>query len=386
MVQLFSQNLVPNAGFESSSGCPAAEGDFQNMCNSWWMINSVDYFNACGSSGFNSNTANQYGIETPAEGQAYAGLKLYLVDTSTTNNYREFPQVQLSQPLQAGEDYCVSFKISLADKARWAVGEFHVYFTNNVVSLPSNNYYPANITPSLVISSDSVFKTTDGWELIGARYTAQGGEQYMLIGNFYDDENTDNPTEIANGTEPTAYYYIDEVDVHLNDGIATVNISDSDTLTLCSEGSLVLNAGAGYKKYTWQDGSTKQTYQVRSEGMYRVTIEDLCGNKASDQVYVVKKDCQAGCLIFPKAFSPDGDAMNPTFRGLGTCAVENYTLKIFNRWGALIYETNDNSIGWDGTMEGGKNAPVGSYMWITNYKDLENNFEVKNYGGVVLIR
>jgi gliding motility-associated-like protein len=57
---------------------------------------------------------------------------------------------------------------------------------------------------------------------------------------------------------------------------------------------------------------------------------------------------------------------------------------IFNRWGGLVFRTNDITKGWDGRLNG-VDQPVGTYVWIISYTD-ENNKRENAKGTVVLVR
>jgi gliding motility-associated-like protein len=72
-----------------------------------------------------------------------------------------------------------------------------------------------------------------------------------------------------------------------------------------------------------------------------------CLDSICDKVYVDVKPS----IGVPNAFSPDGDGTNDVLYvyGLG---IEELNFKIFNRWGQLIFETNDRNKGWDGTYKG----------------------------------
>ncbi len=94
---------------------------------------------------------------------------------------------------------------------------------------------------------------------------------------------------------------------------------------------------------------------------YRVTFTDNngCTNRQIIQVIVLCKDAN---LFIPNTFSPNGDGNNDIFypRGRGLFSVK--TLRIFNRWGEVVFEKrnfqpNDASAGWDGTFRGKKPQP-----------------------------
>lgn len=93
-----------------------------------------------------------------------------------------------------------------------------------------------------------------------------------------------------------------------------------------------------------------------------------------------------GDISIPNAFSPNGDGKNDIFHILGFPNSVNYlTMKIFNRWGQLVFESNDEHKGWDGTYKGIPQE-IGVYVFLLNYQ-LSTTGEIKSVkGNVTLIR
>jgi gliding motility-associated-like protein len=66
-------------------------------------------------------------------------------------------------------------------------------------------------------------------------------------------------------------------------------------------------------------------------------------------------------IYIPNTFTPNGDGLNDTF-GVAGEAIQDFDMKIFNRWGQLIYETTNANERWDGTFLGQK-VPSGTYVY-----------------------
>lgn len=115
---------------------------------------------------------------------------------------------------------------------------------------------------------------------------------------------------------------------------------------------------------------------------YSLVAIDENGCVASDSVTVnVVVDT---LLWIPNAFSPNGDSENDIFRIFGK-SIKTIEFQIFNRWGELVFFTNDPNIGWDGTYKGQEMSP-GVYVYVvkaTFINDLESRREK---GSLVLIR
>jgi gliding motility-associated-like protein len=74
----------------------------------------------------------------------------------------------------------------------------------------------------------------------------------------------------------------------------------------------------------------------------------------------------------PNTFTPDGDEVNQTFLPIFSSGIDIYefTLLIFNRWGALIFESHDASKGWNGRYGNeGDLVQDDTYVWKILYKE-----------------
>lgn len=134
--------------------------------------------------------------------------------------------------------------------------------------------------------------------------------------------------------------------------------------------SITLDAtGTPNATYLWQDGSTDSIYIVSDSGTYSVTVSNLCGYREDSvkvTIYFPPEDLECFSVV-PNAFTPNGDGLNDVFKPILQCPAESYSLKIFNRWGQMIFETNTPSEGWDGIVKG-KLAQRGTYVWTIYYK------------------
>jgi gliding motility-associated-like protein len=89
-------------------------------------------------------------------------------------------------------------------------------------------------------------------------------------------------------------------------------------------------------------------------------------------------------LVVPDVFTPNG--LNPIFRPqLLTSSASKYNMKIYNRWGKLVFETDDEFQGWDGRdKDNGLICPPGSYIYLINTLDSTNK-NLKKVGSVALL-
>ena len=135
-----------------------------------------------------------------------------------------------------------------------------------------------------------------------------------------------------------------------------------DTL-LCEGKTLTLDAEVPYCDFLWQDGSTQPVYVVRGPGLYSVEVSNRCFSHW-DAVNVDYEHC-AQELYLPNAFTPGPDALNAVFLPVFSYPdeIEEYRMEIYNRWGTLVFRTEEITFGWDGA-----NAMDGVYAVVVHYK------------------
>ncbi len=125
------------------------------------------------------------------------------------------------------------------------------------------------------------------WTNIHGTFIAEGGEEYLLLGSFTDDENQ-NRQLINIAEEPKVYYYIDDVRVEPC-GPPGPFILDRDTV-LCTGEEIELTGLPGALSYEWQDGSTAFQKRVSRAGEYRVVSRQFC-NETEINYKVTLKEC-----------------------------------------------------------------------------------------------
>ncbi len=138
--------------------------------------------------------------------------------------------------------------------------------------------------------------------------------------------------------------------------------------------------------YRWEDNSTIPERNIYAPGTYWVTFEAE-GCTQYDTLTVGSEHCPCNISV-PNAFSPNNDGLNDYFKptiALG-CVPAQYSLRIFNRWGQLVYKSNNEfDQGWDGTYNGVP-ADMGSYFYELRFKTDARQEGYYKKGEVVLIR
>jgi gliding motility-associated-like protein len=163
---------------------------------------------------------------------------------------------------------------------------------------------------------------------------------------------------------------------------ATLDLG-KDTI-VCSEQAITLYAGSGFISYKWNTGNVTQNITIKASNTpYIILAKDANGCLASDTIIVSKKEC-SNSIYFPTAFTPNNDGKNDIFKASITGVLEEYELIIYNRWGEVVFTTNNNLSGWPGIFKG-KEQKTDTYVRLCRYKFINEPAKVDK-GTVTLIR
>jgi gliding motility-associated-like protein len=125
----------------------------------------------------------------------------------------------------------------------------------------------------------------------------------------------------------------------------------------------------------FNDGGDTIAYNVR------VSTPEGCYGNDSIKIYIFNTQPQ---VFIPSAFTPNGDGLNDVFRPTVAGMEQFLYFRIYNRWGQLLFSTNEPNRGWDGNYNGSKQES-GTYVYVIEAVDYMNKPYVKK-GTFVLIR
>ena len=179
-------------------------------------------------------------------------------------------------------------------------------------------------------------------------------------------------------------------------GWVNPSISSLPTNPLCigdNSGSVEIEINSGTPPFSinWSNGDSSTLIQNLYADTYEVTVIDDNGCQTSSSVNLF--DPFDPCyeepeinIYIPNSFSPDNNEHNQTwFIVAEGISVQNFTLMIFNRWGQLIWESNDIRVGWDGTYKN-KNVPDGTYTYKIEYQSSNGEQKESITGHLNLLR
>lgn len=153
-----------------------------------------------------------------------------------------------------------------------------------------------------------------------------------------------------------------------------------------TENSIRMHVDAGKgSSYLWHpSGDTTQYLMVTAPGTYGVTVTNHWGCSA-DATTVIRPVCPPR-LFISNSFSPNGDGINDLYN-VYTAHVGKFQMLVFNRWGEIIFESNDKNRFWDGIYRN-EPMPIGVYEWVITYEGDSEEYlgPYKQVGAVTVVR
>lgn len=209
-----SQNLVMNPSFEDTT--TTNYNAIYPICEYWYNPNSAtsDYASPywqelCCNGGLLLNPPlTILGFQNALDGSAYIALDLY----ESTSNAKEYAQGFLTEPLIAGEQYCLEIWLNLSDSTGLTTCDFQVCFTSDNVN-DSTTGSSLGLTNCVEFDISNI--DTSDWTLFAGNYTAQGGEQFVYLGSNTPNEQLECAQTFNSNSQiwNTAYVFVDMLSV-----------------------------------------------------------------------------------------------------------------------------------------------------------------------------
>ena len=406
-------NLVPNPSFEDTIGDCQSQMVITVLTSSvkkWYTchnVSSPDYYNTCANAISYPNICtvpySSRSYQNPRTGVAYMGLFEYGILNSQDSSILdvEHMAVKLIQPLKVNVCYYAELYVTLANISKVTINQISMLFTQNTFTT-SIGSFTNTIQPQVQWDTTQCFTDTSNWVKISGTFLAQGGEQYLTIGNFKDGAHLKKQSVNSNfipayGSWPNrffAYYLIDDVALY---ELPTPQIQ-SNAITICPNAdTLVLGDTARIQtRYQWfANGTAIDTTSFIKVKPTQTTTYVLQSTNCTITTQTIVVTYSANCEpvivvepIIPNVFTPNNDSINDVWRfSLGKGNVLK-GLNIYNRWGNEIAVTSRASvtqINWDGRTTSGEETPSGVYFFVLQYTDA-NGDEHKKNGYITLIK
>jgi hypothetical protein len=209
---MIAQNLVYNPSFEDHSNCPDGGGVL------WYAIgcssppqNSGEYFNSCSTAPYYSVPNQNCNYQKAHSGAAFVGCVL------NHNYYHEYLQMQLTEPLTNNRTYYVEFWTNRSSEFcgfKYAINcialSFQDTFTDTTMGSMGSSLLA--YTPHIMKFTNPIITDTLDWVRINGVYKANGTENFIVLGNFFDIPITEL-IDVGNGRFDGAAYFFDDVSV-----------------------------------------------------------------------------------------------------------------------------------------------------------------------------
>lgn len=205
-------NLVPNHSFEGTDKEPCGWNQGVGKFDQWMQLwssptqTTPDLLSTrVRSTCWSHPSKHSSNRQRPRTGDNMIGMKCYGTG-GTETDWHEYIQIELSEALKADSIYTLEFYANVSQRASRIANNIGAVVLTEAIH--TRDRKPLYITPT--INSEKMIKQgIMGWKKISGTFKASGDEKYLIIGNFYRDEETQSE-RLETGRDG-AYYYIDDV-------------------------------------------------------------------------------------------------------------------------------------------------------------------------------
>ena len=290
-------NLLPNGNFEDVEKC--FDGHFYNDISRYWFTPQdrvIALENPCFYGILWAVGNDTFGINKSKSG--YFETYGFFTQLISISHHRAYLTTKLKQPLVANQQYYFEMSFRTLDTVpdvNWVTTDFtdgqDVAFSKDFPTYDWNQPNSAiELTPVL---TNQVIKDYN-WHKLKGCFKANGGEQYLLIGNFKTNSQTlrvptgkRSKTQFVSSSHVVDNVVLTPVEVHLKD----TAVCKGETAMLN-----VQNMAVDSLKYIWHDGSTTPQYKASKSEKISVQViypDSGCVARADMDFKVIEKDYQA---------------------------------------------------------------------------------------------
>lgn len=243
----------------------------------------------------------------------------------------------------------IEFTINTAIEATADLGDNQVLCDNETIALSPGSFPDGAVTYEW--SNGATSPTLN---------VSQSGQYAVTVTDICDNQATSNVT-------------IESI-APLDEDLLEAALGQDTTLCV---GQVAFDLGeldfsnAGTVDFRWQDGSNKDRIIATEEGTYSVMVSNECEDAVAEVEVAACDECS---FYMPNAFSPNGDITNDEFRIFTNCEIENFQLRVFDRWGGIVFETQDINEGWNGLFRD-EDPVTDAFVWTISY-DMPDRYGV----------
>ena len=280
-----------------------------------------------------------------------------------------------------GQGYTINSNINTSAHLVWSNGDSSSTFIL-VTESALYRLTAMNACGTVSDSVDVIFRPIPAFDVLGPDTINCFDNEIVL-----EHPNLDSTTYIWSDSSTKKTYRVDTTETvwlaafnECGSSIDTINIIFNGEIiselgedtTICNLDSIVLDASSPGASYVWSTNDTTDSIVTEMESkLYVVTItEGLCTTIESKRVDLSDVFCPGiDCRVkVANVITPNGDGMNDTWKVTSDCKIRDFDLRIFNRWGQLVFASDNVNIAWDGTVNG-EPASDGIYFYEMEFKD-----------------
>tara|TARA_B110000046_G_scaffold33040_1_gene35541 strand:+ start:781 stop:3267 length:2487 start_codon:yes stop_codon:yes gene_type:complete len=280
-----------------------------------------------------------------------------------------------------GQGYTINSNINTSAHLVWSNGDSSSTFIL-VTESALYRLTAMNACGTVSDSVDVIFRPIPAFDVLGPDTINCFDNEIVL-----EHPNLDSTTYIWSDSSTKKTYRVDTTETvwlaafnECGSSIDTINIIFNGEIiselgedtTICNLDSIVLDASSPGASYVWSTNDTTDSIVTEMESkLYVVTItEGLCTTIEFKRVDLSDVFCPGiDCRVkVANVITPNGDGMNDTWKVTSDCKIRDFDLRIFNRWGQLVFASDNVNIAWDGTVNG-EPASDGIYFYEMEFKD-----------------
>ena len=388
-----AETVVADFEFTPTQVCPGQELQFTNT-----TMQSFDSFQWTIDGSLNNDVAPSFTFTTPGSKDVTLVLVSNVIcgDTITkTINVENGPLADFSV-----DSTCTTIEYTFENLSQdngFAIDEYIWDFGDGSSATgfsPSNTYTSEGdydvmlvVSSSSAVCSDTTIKTIGVKEIVSPSFTfapdticetitpvaftntSSGSSWDSIVWDLDIDSLvfTDNPIHVyeASGNYNVSLFIYDDVcgstEVTNSVNVLTVpNPNLPDTANICDGINFPLSVAnnLGYD-IMWSTGEISPTIIIDNSIDTVIVAVNNLGCVTTDTTFITR-DCPA---YIPNSFTPNGDGVNDEFIPL-PLNITSFTLKVYDRWGDLVFETSSFTKPWTGLYDDGSKAPLDTYSYV----------------------
>lgn len=231
---------------------------------------------------------------------------------------------------------------------------------------------------TFTVNANAIGNAFYQWEPANLVESGQGSSQAVFI--------AENPMTITcEATSPSGCIAFSSLSLFVLDQLPDISASAFPDTIDQGESSQLEAFSTAVNVYTWDADSTLSALNIadpiaspQTTTTYTVKVNDtFCPNKTTVTVYVRLPECLEGKLFVPNAFTPNNDGNNDQFYVRSSAPIEEFYFTVYDRWGEQVFETREQSQGWDGMYKLKQLSPAAFAWYCSGFCENGEAFLIK---------